>query len=37
MNFVLFSDQRFWKTTSQLEQQNIEYIKLLLKKVKAVS
>lgn len=37
MNFILFSDQRFWKTASRLEQQNIEYIKLLLKKVKAVS
>lgn len=37
MNFILFSDQRFWKTVSPLEQENIEYIKLLLKKVKAVS
>lgn len=37
MNFILFSDQCFWKTASQLEQQNSEYIKLLLMKVKAVS
>lgn len=37
MNFILFSDQHFWKTASRLEQQNIESIKLLLKKVKAVS
>lgn len=37
MNFILFSDQCFLKSASQLEQQNIEYITLLLKKVKAVS
>lgn len=37
MNFILFSDQRFWKTVRPREQENIEYIKLLLKKVKAVS